>query len=208
MNKSTVKSRIEQKKRQRRNKRNKRIYKLVSGLALVVLAAVFLIVGIRSGLNLSRNIKYPVQYSEYISRYAKENELDPYVVIALIKQESNFVADARSKYAGGLMQLTEATAHEYAAKLGLENYDYMSPQTNIQIGCYVLKTLIDKYGVLDTALAAYNAGPGNVDEWLENPGYSVDGKTLSYIPYGETRGYVTKINKYIEEYKEQVKFEN
>ena len=75
------------------------------------------------------------------------------------------------------------------------------PQTNIEIGCYVLKTLIDKYGILDTALAAYNAGPGNVDAWLENPAYSEDGKTLSYIPFGETRGYVAKINIYIEEYK-------
>ena len=165
------------------------------------------IIGIKSGLRISRNIKYPVQYSEYITKYAHENDLDPYWVIALIKQESNFVADARSPYAGGLMQLTEPTAAEYGAKLGLADFDYMDPETNIQIGCFVLSSLIDKYGVLDTALAAYNAGAGTVDRWLENPAYSTDGVTLSYIPYAETRGYVNNIRNYIGEYKRYTEIE-
>ncbi len=149
-------------------------------------------------------IKYPVAYSSYITKYATENDLDPYLVIALIKQESNFVPDARSKYAGGLMQLTEATANEYAKKLGLSNYNYMDPETNIQIGCFVLATLIDKYDNIDTALAAYNAGVGNVDSWLSNPDYSNDGKTLYNIPFSETRHYVKKVNEYIDIYKYQV----
>lgn len=148
-------------------------------------------------------IKYPVAYSSYITQYANDNNLDPYLVIALIKQESNFVADARSEYAGGLMQLTEVTADEYAKKLGLTNYNYMDPETNIKIGCYVLATLIKKYDNIDTALAAYNAGVGNVDGWLKNPDYSSDGKTLYYIPFSETRHYVKKVNQYIEIYKTQ-----
>ena len=83
------------------------------------------------------------------------------------------------------------------------------PKENIYIGCAYLAYLEKMYdGNLTTALAAYNAGPGNVDAWLENPAYSEDGKTLSYIPFGETRGYVAKINIYIEEYKKQVQFEN
>lgn len=149
-------------------------------------------------------IKYPVAYNTYIAKYAAENELDPYLVIGLIKQESNFIADARSKYAGGLMQLTELTAEEYAKKLGLENYNYMDPETNIRIGCFVLASLIEKYENVDTALAAYNAGIGNVDSWLKNPDYSSDGKTLYNIPFSETRHYVKKVNQYVEAYKNQV----
>lgn len=169
-----------------------------------VAAAVVVIVsytGLKSGLKMSREVKYPVEYSEYITRYAAENSLDPYLVIAVIKQESNFVADAKSPYAGGLMQLTEETAHEYAAKMGLDYYNYMDPETNIKIGCFVLKSMIDKYSVIDTALAAYNAGGGNVDSWLQNSEYSPDGITLSYIPFTETREYVDKINTYYEAYR-------
>ena len=175
---------------------------------VLIAAAIFLIlIANRCGRNIGEKIneiKYPVAYSSYINKYAHENNLDPYLVTALIKQESNFVADARSKYAGGLMQLTEGTADEYAKKLGLEDYNYMNPETNIQIGCFVLSSLIEKYDNTDTALAAYNAGVGNVDAWLNNPDYSNDGKTLYNIPFSETRHYVKKVNDYIDIYKYKV----
>lgn len=176
----------------------------------IALSFLLIYIGLSSGEKIGKkinDIKYPVSYSSYITKYAKKNDLDPYLVIAIIKQESNFVPDAKSAYAGGLMQLTEVTAHEYAQKLGLENYNYMDPETNIQIGCYVLATLIDKYGNTDTALAAYNAGVGNVDSWLENPDYSRDHKTLYHIPFSETRHYVQKVNQYIEIYTNQAVYE-
>ena len=169
--------------------------------------AVLTVLAVKGGLELGMNIKYPVEYSSYITKYADENDLDPYLVISVIKQESNFVPDARSPYAGGLMQLTEETAHEYAEKMGLENYDYMEPETNIMIGCYVLRTLIDKYEVTDTALAAYNAGMGNVDKWLKDPECSSDGATLYYIPFPETRHYVKNINEYMTEYRNRTAFD-
>ena len=156
------------------------------------------------GSNFGQKIKYPVSYSSYITQYSKENELDPYLVIAMIRQESNFVADARSPYAGGLMQLTEITAKEYAGKMGLTDYDYMDPETNIQIGCFVMSSLIEKYENVDTALAAYNAGVGNVDKWLTNPDYSFDGKSLYNIPFSETSNYIRKIHKYMDEYKNRI----
>ena len=160
------------------------------------------------GAKVGEKIKYPVEYSSYITKYSHENNLDPYLVIAVIKQESNFIADARSPYAGGLMQLTETTATEYASKLGLTDYNYMDPETNIKIGCFVLSSLIKKYGVTDTALAAYNAGVGNVDEWLKNPDYSHNGKELYKIPYSETKHYVQKINNYVKEYKDRIIIDN
>ncbi len=187
----------------RRKQRNKIILIIALILSLIWVCSALL----KKGAEMGGKIKYPVAYSSYITRYAHENELDPYLVIAVIKQESNFIADARSPYAGGLMQLTEITATEYASKLGLTNYNYMDPETNIKIGCFVLSSLIEKYGVVDTALAAYNAGVGNVDSWLENPDYSSDGKTLYKIPFSETKHYVDKINKYIAEYKNRVTIE-
>lgn len=204
MKRYTAKSRIFQKQKERkilkRKKRNKILLISIGTLALICLVVGLFKVGAKMG----ERIKYPVSYSSYITRYAKENNLDPYLVIAMIKQESNFVADARSPYAGGLMQLTEITATEYADKMGLTDYDYMDPETNIQIGCFVMSSLIDKYDNVDTALAAYNAGVGNVDSWLSNPDYSFDGKTLYRIPYSETRHYIQKINTYVSEYKDRI----
>ena len=189
--------------RRRRRRNRKRCY---SSVLMVVLAILLIYIGCMSGQKIGEKvneIKYPVAYSSYITKYSIENDLDPYLVIALIKQESNFVADARSKYAGGLMQLTEITACEYAQKLGMDNFNYMDPETNIKIGCYVLSSLIDKYGNIDTALAAYNAGVGNVDGWLKNPDYSRDRVTLYRSAFSETRHYVQKVNQYMEIYKSQ-----
>ncbi len=204
MSSSTTKSRLRQRQYQRIKTRRKRTRRRAALFFCALIMLCLTVIGIKSGLEMSRSIKYPVEYSGYITKYARENDLDPYLVISVIKQESNFVPDARSPYAGGLMQLTEETAHEYAAKMGLENYDYMEPETNIQIGCYVLRCLIDKYEIVDTALAAYNAGMGNVDKWLADPEYSSDGETLDHIPFPETRHYVSKINNYMIEYKENV----
>ncbi len=171
-------------------------------------AIIFLVLtGLRIGKEASIKIRYPVEYSNYIVKYAKKNDLDPYLVIGVIKQESNFIADARSPYAGGLMQLTEETAADCAAKMGLDNYNYMDPETNISMGCFFLSELIEKYEYVDTALAAYNAGMGNVDTWLKNPEYSTDGETLVYIPFPETRHYVQKIHQHIDAYKEYKVFE-
>lgn len=199
LRKYTTKSRIYQKNRKKRRR--------FSVLVMLFFAIIIILCANKAGEKISdkiNEIRYPVKFSSYIIKYSDKNDLDPYLVMGLIRQESNFVPDARSKYAGGLMQLTQTTAHEYGEKLGLKNYNYMDPETNIQIGCYVLASLIDKYENVDTALAAYNAGVGNVDSWLKNPDYSSDNKTLYYIPFSETRHYVEKVNKYKEVYKKQI----
>jgi soluble lytic murein transglycosylase len=122
--------------------------------------------------------------------------------MAVIKQESNFVPEAHSGVAGGLMQLTQETAQWNANELGITDFDYMDPETNIELGCHYLKYLIKHYGNVDTALAAYNGGMGNVDAWLADKTYSSDGKTLDNIPFAETRNYVVKVNEYWAHYKE------
>ncbi len=169
---------------------------------LAALAITVFILGIFGGYETSQRVKYPVAYADYIVKYANENDIDPYLVMAVVKVESNFVPDAHSGFAGGLMQLTEETAQWNADDLKItEDYDYMDPETNIKFGCHYLRHLINVYGNIDTALAAYNGGMGNVNSWLENKEYSDDGVTLKYIPFVETRNYVVKVNDNWEHYK-------
>lgn len=198
---------MRKRKNARRKKRRQRFARAVAFIAAMTAIICLILAGLKIGKEASIKVRYPVEYSSYIVKYAKRNDLDPYLVIGVIKQESNFVADARSPYAGGLMQLTEETAADCAKKMGLNEYNYMDPETNISIGCFFLSELIDKYEYVDTALAAYNAGMGNVDSWLENPEYSTDGETLTYIPFSETRHYVKKIHQHMEMYKEYKVFE-
>lgn len=171
-------------------------------LFLAVLAIVIAFIGIKSGYNVGKQASYPVAYSEYIVKYANKNDLDPYLVMAVIKTESNFVPEARSEYAAGLMQLTEETAAWNAKQMGIKHYDYLDPETNIMMGCHYLKHLINKYGNIDTALAAYNGGMGNVSKWLKNSEYSDDGVSLKAIPFPETRNYVVKVNTYWQDYRD------
>lgn len=163
---------------------------------LAVLAIIIAIIGIKSGYDTGKQVTYPVAYGDWITKYSSKNELDPFLVMAVIKQESNFVPEAHSGYAGGLMQLTEDTASWNAKELGITVYDYMDPETNIRLGCHYLRYLINHYGNVDTALAAYNGGMGNVNSWLTDSQYSSNGETLDDIPFAETRGYVQKVNEY------------
>ena len=168
---------------------------------LAVLAIVIAILGIIGGYETSLRIKYPVAYSDIIVKYANQNDLDPFLVMAVIKVESNFVPEAHSGFAGGLMQLTEETAEWNAREMGVTYDDYMDPETNIMLGCHYLRHLIDVYVNIDTALAAYNGGMGNVNSWLKDSRYSDDGVSLKYIPFTETRNYVDKVNTSWEHYK-------
>ena len=127
--------------------------------------------------------------------------------MAIIKTESNFVEDAHSGKASGLMQLTDDTAAWIAQKLDtdIKHVDIYNPADNIEFGCYYIRYLIDYYnGNVDVALAAYNGGMGNVDKWLSNKNYSDDGKTLKKIPFKETREYVKKVNNEKEVYEKMM----
>ena len=143
--------------------------------------------------------KIEVKYKEEIDNVATEYSLDKNLVYALIMAESNFNPNAvSSKDATGLMQLTSDTALWCAEKIGDENLaaDLTVPEVNIRLGCYYLKYLIDRYGEESTALAAYNAGSGNVDEWLSDHSYSPDGKAIVSAPFPETDHYIKKIAFY------------
>jgi soluble lytic murein transglycosylase len=124
---------------------------------------------------------YPCRFSETVGREAEEFGLPPELVYAVIKAESGFDPNARSRAgAMGLMQLTEETflwmAEEHPPENGgLDRYDV---DDNVHCGCALLRRLLDHYAAPEVALAAYNAGIGNVDRWLMEPEHSNDGRTL------------------------------
>ncbi|MHC1720750.1 MAG: lytic transglycosylase domain-containing protein [Clostridiaceae bacterium] len=157
-------------------------------------------------LNINPIIKnvLPYKYSDYITRYSQVYNVDPILVSAVIKAESNFDPDAvSSKEAYGLMQITPETAHWAAQKMGIDDFstDMLAvPETNIMIGCWYLHNLFDEFNNQELALAAYNAGRGNVQKWLNNPEYSDDGITLKKIPFKETESYVKRVGLYYKLY--------
>lgn len=158
-------------------------------------------------------MNYPKKYEEYVEQYARENELDPLLVYAIIKAESNFKADVvSSSKAIGLMQLLESTAKEKAQKeeIPFESAaDLYNPQKNIQLGCAYFAELLENYdGNLAIAIAAYNAGIGKVNTWIREGTIQKDGSDLENIPYKETNTYVRKIIRDYEIYQKIYQKEN
>lgn len=151
---------------------------------------------------------YVTEYEEYVYRYALEYNVDPLLVFAIIKAESNFKPDVVSKSGAiGLMQLMDTTAEETSRKLKIEynsKEDLYNPEININIGTKYFATLYDKYKNIELALTAYNAGSGNVDKWLETGILKKDGSNAEDIPFKETNNYVRKILRDYEMYKQLI----
>ncbi len=187
----------------RRKKRKRRLYLggIVAGVVSFLVASIVLvcviIFFITADKGLGRALR-PTEYDAYVQQYSQEYNLDENLVYAVIKTESNFNPNAGS-HAGalGLMQIMPETFE------WLQNYtdgyvqygtEYLyDPEINIKYGCIFLRFLLDRYDVEATAVAAYNAGFGAVDQWLSDSEYSTDGETLDYIPYPETSAYVEKV---------------
>jgi soluble lytic murein transglycosylase len=136
--------------------------------------------------------RYPLAYAPIVRGHARNYNLDPALLAAVIYQESKFRADARSSSGAiGLMQLLPETAKGIAVHTGGSKFrvnDLSDPEINVRYGSWYLRHLLLKYGDEETALAAYNAGQRNVDSWRAR-GVG--------IQFAETRHYV----KHVEELK-------
>jgi len=172
----------------------------------------FIIIGIISGLSYSvytssmvQRIFYPILYPEYVFQYANLYKIDPYLVAAVIRGESRFSHTAESgSGARGLMQIMPDTAEWAAEQIGMDFHPEMlfDPEYNIRIGCWYLRRLQNNFeGNLTIVLASYNAGQGNVSNWLDNGVW--DGKltNLEHIPFSETRSYVRKVLRFYDRYR-------
>ena len=141
---------------------------------------------------------YPTKYTVYVEKYSEENNLDKYMIYAIIKAESNFDPNVKSQSdAIGLMQLLEETAEERANiidKKTITEDDLYDPEINIKLGTSYYAYLLNHYNHNNIlALTAYNAGMGNVDTWIKTGVIKQDGSDIENIPYKETNNYVRKI---------------
>lgn len=151
---------------------------------------------------------YPLgDHYDYILKVAKAEEVDPLLVLAVIHQESRFDPQVVS-WAGaiGLMQLMPFTGRAYGVK---DRELLFSPDVNLRLGIKHLKEFLDRYkGNLYLALAAYNAGPGNVDRWLKEIKARDWEEWAESIPFRETRNYVRKVMSAYRIYKELYRKDN
>ena len=185
-----------------RRKKQRNLWQLwiALGLAIIILALLALV-----GYPYAKKLAYPLKYEAYITEYAEANGLDPYLVCGVIHTESHFDIEAESRVgAVGLMQIMPDTGEWIAKKMSIKDYSVAKlkdPETNIRMGCWYLKYLMDRFdGDMTLVLAGYNAGPNRVTQWLGDEKYSQDGK-LTDIPYRETEEYVKKVENAKEMYK-------
>ena len=160
------------------------------GVFAVVAVAVLAFVQIGEPAWLQR-LRYPLDYKTIVRAHAQNYRLQPALLAAVIYQESKFKSDAKSSSGAiGLMQLQPATAEGIALRTGGARFttkDLYNPEINIRYGSWYLRHLLDKYNDDEQlALAAFNAGQGNVDSWREQ------GKGIAFA---ETRHYVARVQK-------------
>lgn len=178
-----------------------------TGIILILIGFIILIL---KPQNMILKKLYKLEYSEYVYKYANENNIDPYLIFSIIKAESNFERNIQSSSGAiGLMQLMESTAVEMGNEIGEEvviKEALYNAEMNIKIGTSYYAYLVKRYdGNEHLALAAYNAGIGNVDRWIEEGTIKEDGSDLENIPFKETNNYVRKIIRNYKIYKELYK---
>jgi len=176
-----------------------------SGIVSLVIRVFIIALVLTALIRPAMKLLYPLEYRDAISKYSEEFELGEYIIMGVISAESGFDVDAEShKSAKGLMQIKEETALWCIEnlKLDVDKEKIFMPEENIYIGCAYLAYLENLYnGDTALALAAYNAGLGNVNKWLSDPRYSDKDGTLKNIPFTETKNYVKKVKKRAEIYR-------
>jgi soluble lytic murein transglycosylase len=150
-------------------------------------------------------IIFPLDYWPLITKYSKAHDLDPYLIAALMAQESTFTPEIRSSAnAIGLLQITPPTGRTLARQLGIRRFTtsmLTQAETNVRMGTKYFKDMVDKFGGVHYALAGYNAGPHRVTAWLkEAPGLEQD-EFIDNIPFTETQAYVKRILGTAEDYR-------
>lgn len=173
-------------------------------IPILIISLILLGIGGYFGYNKYLETAYPIKYQSWVEKYAAENHLNKYFVYAVIKTESGFDPSAESNVgARGLMQIMEDTFDWIKFKSDDESAvygDMYDAETNIRYGCYLLGYLMDEFGSVEVAAAAYHAGRGNVNSWLSDKKYSADGVHLDNIPISDTAHYVNKITKAMNKY--------
>src|SRR5690349_10709864 len=186
--------------RRRRAVLRRRLIALVAAVGVGVIA----VVAMPEVKHAAKEITLPLRHEDVIRQQSAAKGLDPALVAGVIYTESHFVDQTSHAGARGLMQITPATAHAIAQRTGgtaFTEADLATPQVNIAYGTWYLRHLLDHYdGDVTAALAAYNAGIGNVDRWRAATGAAL---STGDIPFAETRAYVTKVLEAQREYRQK-----
>ena len=168
-----------------------RVFKLVLGLCLICILLMISYILF--------NVNKALKYYPVIEQYSVEYKIDPLFITSIIRAESNFNPNAKSKKGAiGLMQIMPSTAKEIAQKyLNITDFSeekLYEPELNIKLGVYYVKILSEMFNNnTNLVLASYNAGLGNVQKWQqENPIIEYDPEEM---PFKETKNYVSKINR-------------
>jgi soluble lytic murein transglycosylase len=153
----------------------------------------------------ARRVIFPLDYWPLIERHATARSLDPYLIAALVAQESSFDPDVRSPAnAYGLMQIVPATGKRLARSLGIRKFStgrLTDPETNVKLGTFYFKGLVNQFGGAHFALASYNAGENRVERWIAERGPLPQDEFIDDIPFPETQHYVKKILGTAEDYR-------
>ncbi len=176
----------------------KRKRKRRAAIAVVIAAVIAAIV--LAGIPIAERMYYKLDYREYITEASQEYTVNPYYIAAMIKCESNYDPNAVSQAgAVGLMQMMPETAKEISNRGIVDSKwspdNLTDPQTNIMFGTAYIRYLVERYHEMNPALAAYNAGMGNVDKWLQN-----DSDIRGSIEFTETEKYLRSVNRAKEMY--------
>jgi len=149
---------------------------------------------------------YPICFEDIIREYALKYEIDPLLVMAMIREESRFNSwNESAAGARGLMQIIFSTAEWIAPKINIIDFNdemLFSPKVNINLGCWYIHYLKEKFSndyIL--MISGYNAGPGITDQWLERYDQSDLDNFVENIPYAETREHIKKVMKSYQMYK-------
>jgi soluble lytic murein transglycosylase len=189
----------------RRRTRRRRL--LAGGAAIAAGVAAGLALGVFGKFDdVIQELTLPLHHEDIIRQQSREKQVDAALIAAVIYAESKFADRTSSAGARGLMQITPDAANDIERHSGgttFELGDLSDPEINIRYGTFLLRELLDRYeGDVTAALAAYNAGPTNVDRWGGSE-LAVDG-----IPFPETRAYVEDVldkqDAYREEYEQEL----
>jgi soluble lytic murein transglycosylase len=150
-------------------------------------------------------IFYPLPNRDIVFAMAKEYDVDPYLVFAIIRAESKFQTTAQSPVgAKGLMQIMPETGEWIAKQMKIDNFqaeDLHDPEVNIRFGCWYIKDLSTEFkGSVPLQIAAYNAGRGKVSQWIQEGKWDGDPNNMEVIPFPETKQYVKNVLKNYQAY--------
>lgn len=203
-------------KKKNKDDNGKKVFIITASIVSLLIAVPILLLIISSIINydaakeLDKSI-YPLKYESYVEEYAQEFDVDKCLVYGIIKTESGFNPDAVSPVGAiGLMQLMPDTftwlqnyRTQFQPEKLLGSDELFDPKLNIEYGVYLLSYLMDMYdGNIPLVICSYNAGHGNIDEWLSNGTINGDNVIADNIPFPETANYLTRVQTAMDAYRE------